>query len=211
MSYDDIRRRLEDEDESEFINGYLSINRDWGLQGYTAGYYRTEVESCTALDRALEKPGLFNIYREVPGYFLQPKLGQEFKNPRIDRILTPKPALTALGWEYGPIGIECKRSMMRLGPPISQLLDYNRAIFEIKKGVWIKPEWLFLWPLDKVTGPVESILAQHRLGGAWVERWGGDLVFHSGQTLARLSPDGCVTIGAGRNGAGRNGKKCGSR
>lgn len=195
---------------TDWLNGYQPLNRDWGLQGYTAGNFADEQASCVALDNVLDKLSCFNIYREVPGYYLQPKLGSELKTPRIDRILTPKQPLIDRGWSYGPIGIECKRSMTRLGRPISQLLDYGRAIWQIRPGYWIQPAWLFLWPLDGVAGPIESILAQHRLGGAWSGRWTA-LTLHSGQTLARFEWDGTLTIGAGLNGAGRNGRKAGSR
>lgn len=181
-----------------------------GLYGVTSGTYDDEPESCRALDAALGALDLFIIYTEVRGYYIAPRLGQDRCDPRIDRILVPKPKLLEAGWKYGPIGIECKRSGLKLGPVVAQLLDYTRAVWEIKKGYWIMPEWLLLWRLDEIHGPVESILAQNRIGLA-TPLWGGGLVFRSGQTLARLSLNGEIRIGAGLNGAGRNGRKAGSR
>lgn len=180
------------------------------VYGLTSGTYDDEPAACRELDAILEQLDLFIPYPEVRGYYVAPRLGQNLCTPRIDRILVPKPRLIQAGWEYGPIGIECKRSGLKLGPVIAQLLDYSRAVWEIKRGYWIMPEWLLLWRLDQIGGPVESIMAQNRIG--WMTTmWNGGLILRSGQTLARLGLAGDITIGAGLNGAGRNGRKAGSR
>jgi len=160
-----------------------------------------------ALDDIIERTGYFMIYREVRGFYLQPKLDQEPKKPRIDRVLVPAPSLIQRGWRHGPIGIEGKRSGVKIGPPIAQLLDYSRAawLVEPSKGLWVMLPWLFLWPVEKTGGPIASILAQHRVGTA-EPTWNGGLKLASGEQVLVRFDDTDLRIGAGANG-----RKAGAR
>lgn len=178
---------------------------------YTSGDWATEPESCAALDEVLNAIKAFKVHHEVRGHYLQPRLGQKPCTPRIDRILIPNATLLSRGWPYGPIGIECKRSGTNIGPPLSQLLDYSRAAWQIKQGFWITLEWVFLWPLESVGGgPLLSVFSQNRIGMASTSRYTA-LQLNCDQNLATFSWNDTVRIGAGLNGAGRNGTKAGSR
>ena len=53
----------------------------------------------------------------------------------MDRVLVPMRKLKEAGWSYGVIGIEAKRSDIKIGPAISQCLDYGRSLFELAGGV----------------------------------------------------------------------------
>ena len=181
---------------------------------YTCGDWETENHSTAALDSILTELGHFIIYREVEGYYLQPRLGQDLKRPRIDRILVPKPHLIEAGWHHGPIGIECKRSGAKVGPAMSQLLDYSRAawLVEPTKGIWIVVQWLFLWPLEYLHGPLASIQAQHRVGSATPNTSTYNrsvaLTLSTGTmpAVGIFHHDGTVHVGPGLNG-----RKAGSR
>ncbi len=174
----------------------------------TCGNWATEDDSVLALDLIADEIDEFIVYRQVRGVYLQPKLDQEIKQPRIDRVLVPKPSLIRRGWRFGPIGIECKRSQEKIGKPIAQLLDYSRAswLIEPDEGLWIMLSWLFLWPLEKTSGPIASILAQHRLGSAETDRYSLLKLSSGEQVLADFDRVGNV-----RFGAGANGRKVGSR
>lgn len=153
---------------------------------YTPGPWATEIESEAALDKAIEITGMFSIYKQVRGHYMSPRPDTEHKTPRIDRILLPSPRLTQLGWDHGIIGIECKRSGEKIGRPISQMLDYSRAMWSIGDGAYVVCKWVLLWPLNPLGGPVASIMAQNRLGGVLVDGYNG-LCFHSANTrLARF-------------------------
>lgn len=155
----------------------------------TAGSWATEEASCAALDTILDLIDGFRVFREVRGVYTQPRVAQDQKTPRIDRVLTPLPKLMELGWCHGPIGIECKRSGEKLGPPISQCLDYSRALWEINHN-WVALNWVFLWPAEKTSGTVASILAQQRIGTADTSRY-HSLKLASGEAvLARFDVDG---------------------
>lgn len=175
----------------------------------TAGTWGTEVESAAALDSLLDQCGLWSVHREVPGTLIQPRPSQDAKGMRIDRILLPTPRLLALGWTHGAIGIEVKRSGIKIGPPIAQAMDYGRTVWRLDQlgGLRLWLDWVFIWPLPPRDGPLASVLAQNRIGSA---DGGGYYLLHlqcgSGQNLITVPRNGVPRIGAGASG-----RKAGSR
>lgn len=152
----------------------------------TCGDYDTESDAERAFDDAVVRTKAFAIYRRVRGTYSYLRPGQDPKRPEIDRILFPLPAFKRAGWPIGPVGAELKRSGKKIGPPLSQLLDYGRASFDLGGGLWVNPAWNFLFPMPMVAGNVESIVAQQRLGGIYVDEYSGALTFHSARVLAVL-------------------------
>lgn len=152
----------------------------------TCGKWDTEAESVAAFDRYIAALGCFNVYTEVRGRYQFLRPAQALKAPRIDRILFPTPRLVEVGWTFGPVGVECKRSGTKTGPALNQLLDYTHAVWKINH-TWFLPEWYFLWPVQPTSGPLESILAQHRAGGIYMDER-GRLVVHSRGILAKFTP-----------------------
>jgi hypothetical protein len=126
---------------------------------------------------------------------------------RIDRILLPTPRLLELGWTHGAVGIEVKRSKVKIGPPLAQAMDYSRTVWTLPGyGVRIWLDWVFLWPMDRQTGSMASILAQNRIGCAYSTKW---TVLHlkcGESNLIKIERDGQIDIGDARNG-----QKAGSR
>lgn len=176
----------------------------------TCGEFQDEVASRAELDARLAKCShLFTVYREVRGYYLQPRIDtlEEEKRPRIDYLLVPKPALVEAGWTAGAVGIEAKASGVKLGPVISQCLNYQRAQFEIKpSGVLVGVRWVFIWPLRAVYNDIESVMNQNRIGSLWGDQW----------ALLRFKVGGTLAIAIDQNGKANaktlvNGRKAGSR
>jgi hypothetical protein len=132
----------------------------------TGGRCPTEQDACIVLDHKLKWCDLFNVYKEVSGWYLNPRPGCPLQRPRVDRLLTPKQALIAAGWPYGSLAIEVKASGMKLGPMVAQAMDYGRAVFEITGGNLVLPTWTFLWPAPDRTvgGTIMSLLVQNRIG-----------------------------------------------
>ena len=179
-------------------NPFLESAPAWGNHCFTSGDYATEIESEAAFDAMIEKTGVFKIYKQVDGKYLHPRLLAEDKVPRIDRILCPEQKLIDQGWKFGPIGVELKKSNIKIGPPISQLLDYSRAIWEIKKGkgYWIMLVYSFLWPAVKQHGPIASLLAQNRIGTCESRSEYTPLEFYSGESrILTFSKDMVPGIG----------------
>ena len=132
----------------------------------TCGSFLTETESVKRLESLLVQTGLFNIFSEVTGeYEYRPYYKESDKKPRIDFLLTPSVKFINQGWCYGAIGIECKKSNVKIGPPFSQIWDYGTALFRHPTfKVLIKPDFIFLWPCEKVGGNFASVMSQNRFG-----------------------------------------------
>lgn len=155
----------------------------------TCGEYQMEADAEEAFDQAVKASGAFKTFKRPRGTHISPRPGQKPQGVEIDRILWPLPELRSQGWPTGPIGVELKKSGVKVGPPISQLIDYSRSSFQVTNGLWITTEWNFLFPMAPIHGNLESIVAQQRLGGAFISHR-GRLTFHSGaaRTLARFGP-----------------------
>lgn len=145
-------------------------------QATTAGNHVAEAACWADFDGAMERlSDYFGVLREVTGWYLQQRANCPPKRPRIDRILTPRKQLRDAGWDIGPIGVECKRSGEKLGPAISQCLDYQRAVFPINGGCTVNLEWVFIWPSPIIPGDIGSIMAQQRIGTMQRSRYGVEL------------------------------------
>lgn len=177
------------------------------LDGFkTCGNWLTENESAAAFDERIRNSNLFFNFEEVHGRYLSLRPDQEVKTARIDRVLHPTPALIEAGWDLGPVGVECKRSNVKTGPPINQLIDYSHAMFKLNH-TWVVPRWHFLWPMMPVKGPLESVFAHQRIGGIFIDNR-NNLAFHSRGTIAVISPPGKLDYRPGNTVAGT---KTGSR
>ena len=108
---------------------------------------------------------MFRIYREVVGTLTQPRPGQRDRSMRIDRVLVPVPELVHIGWAHGAIGVEVKRSGVSVGPPLAQAMDYVRGSWLVG-GIWLQLNAVFLWPMNKQSGPLASLMVHSRIGSA---------------------------------------------
>lgn len=132
---------------------------------YTSfGDWETETESVEYVKDLLKRSELFNIYREVEGQIMHPRPFCEEKGVRIDFILTPKDKLRNAGWNGGPIGLECKKSGIKLNSPLAQVMDYSRTVWLLKNGYMFMCQYYFIWPYHKVQQLFASIMAQNRIG-----------------------------------------------
>lgn len=175
----------------------------------TFGTWATEEAAAEALDDALLACGLWSVYTEVWGVPCQPRPVQADKKLRIDRVLIPNQRLRDLGWAHGAIGIEIKKSGIKIGHPIAQAMDYSRALWIVNQlgGLRVWLDWVFIWPMPKQGSTVGSILAQNRIGSATASRWNLlHLQTGSGQNLITISHTGVIAIGAAASG-----RKAGSR
>jgi len=143
----------------------------------THGDFASEEDATAAVLRVLRenRKGWFgSIYREVRGAYRRIAPGTDVtKTPRIDLVVMPSQVLMDAGWQVGPIFIEVKRSGLKLGPVVSQCMDYSNAVFEIKPGFWIEPQWVFCFPVGNPGGPIASVMAQNRIGMAVISKWSG--------------------------------------
>lgn len=127
---------------------------------YTYGNFDTE-EAAHVFFESIIPGNLFKTYKEVRGFYNNaPK-----HLLRIDFILSPRDKLVNAGWDCGIIGIECKNSGHDIGPPITQMLNY-------KNTTWVLPpanfqiylDFIFLFPMQPITGQLASVMCQNRIG-----------------------------------------------
>lgn len=131
---------------------------------FTIGEWATESESAMAFDKAVPAD-LFKVHCEVRGTLMSPRPAQADRSMRIDRVLVPTEQLLSLGWQFGIIGCELKRSGEKIGPAIAQAMDYSRTAWQL--GPFrVLTDYTFIWPMAKQGNTVGSILAQNRIGSA---------------------------------------------
>ena len=151
-------------------------------QVLTCGDYATEPESVAALLAIINRDHWL-VTTEVTGWLLQPRLDTDGSNYlRIDAILQPTRRLMQAGWRWGMVGIECKRSGVKVGRVISQAMDYTRCVWEMPSGVHVMTRMIFIWPCEKPKSDIESVMVQHRIGVANPSYTSDRLVFCIGGT-----------------------------
>jgi hypothetical protein len=143
---------------------------------FTCGDFGDEVSAQRHIVDLLRSSGDFAVYEQVRGHLLQPRAGQTDKTMRIDVIVSPRQHLIDLGWSYGSIGIEVKRSGEKINAALAQMIDYSRSVFRLPDGNMVCPSFVLLWPWYGPGGGVlESIVAQQRLGAVVPELHGVSL------------------------------------
>jgi len=162
----------------------------------TTGAWTDEQTAANAFDGCVEhheRSNLLRVYREMRGTLIQPRCCQHDRAVRIDCVLIPTPKFA--GWTLGAVGLEFKKSGMKIGKPVSQMLDYSRALWKLPpSGISIALDWVFLWPAEKEHGDLASLFAQQRIGTAFPSYGGVD--FFAGEVrIFQLRHDGTYQIG----------------
>lgn len=154
-----------------------------------------EADSARRIDAVLngEQQRLFKVYREVSGRRLYIPPGKDQGGtPRIDRVLVPYPPAMDLGWRWGAVGIELKRSGEKVGPAVEQSVDYQHCQFRVP-WAWVHLDLVFLFPFCKATGFQESVMARNNIGGAWIRNSRGSLVLTMrGTDILELAANGAA-------------------
>ncbi len=83
---------------------------------------------------------------------------------RIDRVLIPLLPAMQMGWRWGCVGVEIKKSDTKLGKAVCQALDYRRSVFRLPNGNLTMLDQVFIWPVDEVSGDIASVMMQNRVG-----------------------------------------------
>jgi len=171
----------------------------------TTGSYETEELAKSELMRHISDEH-WSVEQEVVGQVVHPKQDCRATSVRIDYILWPKEPLISAGWSVGPIGVEVKRSGVKLGPVISQALDYMRCQYSCAGGLAVRPKFCVIFPLDRVQEAVQSVMSSERIGHAHVGMDGKLRIYLNGQCAYMEGPFGVFL-----RSALRSGKKFGSR
>lgn len=170
-----------------------------GVEGKvrTSGVFSDEPAAWAVFDAAIELSGAFRIYREVEGEYIQPRPETDPRGARIDRILVPQPKVIAAGWKRGGmIGVEGKKSGSKIGPLVTQAIDYSRCAFRIEREpgeliALVMLPWIFIYPVEPVLGDLASVMANNRIGTAAMTN--SRLVFScNGTNAITIAADGSL-------------------
>lgn len=131
---------------------------------YSYGHWDNEKDSVIFLSDLLKSSGLFSIYNEVEGNLTSFDPFREYKTMRIDMIALPKAQMINRGWPAGAIGIECKKSKIKINHAFVQAEDYSRTVWRLKTGFLMMCQFYFLWPYRQTHGFMASQMAQKRIG-----------------------------------------------
>ena len=130
----------------------------------TLGVFADQAEAEHEFDSWILRTG-WQLHTEVEGKYVQPKAFWNGKQPRIDKIVIPPRE-----YGLGAIGIELKPSGIKMGPALSQAMDYMRAAFEIKPSkIQVMLSSCFLFPAEIPGGTGLSLISQHRVGGCFID------------------------------------------
>jgi hypothetical protein len=175
------------------------IIRDADLQHITNGLsFVTEPDAWAHFDALMEANKSFRIYREVSGEYIQPRPQTEDKTARVDRLMMPLPKALEAGWRGGAIAIEGKKSDCHVGRLVTQALDYSRCAWTLGEehtypGLTLMTRWVFVYPVERQHGDLESIMVQNRIGYVIAHR--RTITFGIGATNAiKIFDDGTVQI-----------------
>jgi hypothetical protein len=146
----------------------------------------------------LDATALFRVFRQVIGRPLWtacPNAGRV----RCDLLLLSSQRGLGAGWTHGPILIEVKRPGEPIGPALSQMMDYLRCSWLLPNGVPIMASWAFVYPADRMHGPLASVCAQNRIGTAHLAA--GELDLYCGeQRVLTVLEGGVLRVGDTRIG-----------
>ena len=158
------------------------------------GPWQDEPASAAELDRRITESGLFDrSFPEVRGYYLTHRPNRDSKDARIDRVLIPGPKLRDAGWTAA-IGVEIKASGSKLGPALSQAIDYTYCAFNVGPH-WLHLQHIFLWPLQPQRGCVQSVMVQNCIGALY-DAHHATLIFQLERQVIRLNNDGSLHVAA---------------
>jgi hypothetical protein len=110
----------------------------------------------------------WHVEQEVTGEVVFPKPDCKSRAVRVDYALFPRPSLVEHGWSAGPIIVEVKKSGVKVGPVISQAMDYMRCVFNGPRGQRFQPRFCVIFPLQRLYEHMQSIMSDQRIGHSHV-------------------------------------------
>ena len=133
----------------------------------TTGKYETEDDAARDFIAHVSDEH-WHVEQEVAGEVVFPKPDCKSRNVRVDYALFPRPALIENGWSAGPIIVEVKKSNVKVGPVVSQAMDYMRCVFNGPYGQRFQPLFCVIFPLQRLYEHMQSIMSDQRIGHAHV-------------------------------------------
>lgn len=129
----------------------------------TCNNFQTEKEAEQFFDSCVNSD-FFVAEKQVKGrriYDDKPQKAdqQNGQNLKPDRILYPTKLAFDSGWKWGPIGVEIKKSDIKVGPVFTQVLEQRQALYYSKHlhGARIMPMIFAIFPTEQIKYDIHSI------------------------------------------------------
>lgn len=156
------------------------------------GSWTEESDACAELDRRIAASGLFEkSFPECRGYYMAQRPNRRDQDARIDRILIPGTKLREAGWTSA-VGVEIKASGSKLGPALSQAIDYTYCCFWAGSYPMPLPH-IFLWPMRPQHGAVQSVMVQNCIGTI-SDAKRSPLIFTLERQVIRIEDNGAFVV-----------------
>ena len=170
----------------------------------TTGNYETEEDARNDFVSHVNEEH-WRVEEQVTGEVVLPKLGADKRRVCADVVLFPQKRLIEAGWLVGPVCVELKRSGVKLGPVISQAMDYMRCVFNGRYGLKFMPQFGVVFPLARVGETAQAIMSHNRIGHSHIGQDGCLRLYLNG--VLAYTETGGVFLRA----AQKSGRKFGSR
>lgn len=123
--------------------------------------FSTEKDAESFFDSKINS-NYFIIERQIPGrrlYDDKPVKESDTQWLIPDRILHPTEKTFNLGWKWGPIAVEIKKSNMAIAPVFAQVMEQRQTILRSTHllNTRIMPLLFAIFPCDGLTGDLHSI------------------------------------------------------
>jgi len=149
-------------------------------QQLTCGNYEKEADAESAFDNAINSD-FFVIEKEVEGrrLFDDKAVSVDGQRVRIDRVIHPTDKAVKSGWQHGPIGIEIKKSGVKLGPVFAQVLEYRQSIFlsRLLANTRIMPKFFSIFPTKSLQFDLHSIQNSQYILSCHINNWDKTIKF----------------------------------
>jgi len=127
----------------------------------TTGNFSTHKAAEAFFDKMLGSE-FFRIEKEVMGRRLfddKPVWGGNGQIMRLDRILHPTEKARNIGWKYGAIGVEIKKTGEKIGGVFTQVLEQRQGLYQSNelRGTRILPTVFAIFPSENPGGVIHSL------------------------------------------------------
>ncbi len=189
---------------SDFYSAYNEANNRQAVLNSTCGNFKEEKDAEDCLFTFLQSTKLFSLYRQLDGVPIFRHHLQQIQDVRCDILALPISDTIFTG----AIVIEAKKTGEKIGPGISQLLDYLHSVFTVRNGIGVIPTLGLLFPCHKQNSATASWMQHQHIGTIETNDYKRHLLVYSGEErLLEFGEDGSLLFSK----KSKSGRKMGSR
>jgi len=154
----------------------------------TSGNFKLEIDAERFFDSVINETYFFNEKQVVGRRLFDDKpINREENGQNLipDRILHPTQEAFKSGWKWGPIGVELKKSNIKLGPVFGQVLEQRQSVYLSKHLYYtrIMPLLFAIFPVEEIKHNLHSISMTQLILSCTYKQYNRVLKFSSGNVF----------------------------